>query len=121
MRGSGPSRQMVVTLSSVILLTLSFSQEEQGPCWQSPKQKGKAAVLNGEWVFFWEHRLEGVGSESAEYRPAPVTLSNPQEEPDSREAGWESGSLRIFWLPLYLTLSVPTHSPQSGSQQCFFQ
>lgn len=70
---------------------------------------------------FWEHRLEGVGSESAEYRPAPVSVSNPQEEPDSGEVGQESRSLRIFWLPVYLTLSVPTRSPQSGSQQCFFQ
>ena len=42
-RGSGPSRQVVTTLS--------FSQEEQGPCWQSLKQKGKVAVLNGEWGF----------------------------------------------------------------------
>ena len=51
--------------------------------------------------FFWEHRLEGVGSESAEYRPAPVTLSNPQEEPDSREAG---GSLEAseYFGSLYI-------------------
>ena len=50
-----------MTLSSVILLTLSFSQEEQGPCWQSPKQKGKAAVLNGEWVFFGSTGWKGWG------------------------------------------------------------
>lgn len=50
-----------MTLSSVILLMLSFSQEEQGPCWQSPKQKGKAAVLNGEWVFFGSTGWKGRG------------------------------------------------------------
>lgn len=60
-RGSGPSRQVVTTPSSVILPTLSFSQEEQGPCWQSQKQKGKVAVLNGEWGFFGSTGWKGWG------------------------------------------------------------
>ena len=60
-RGSGPFRQVVTTLSSVILPTLSFSQEDQGPCWQSRKQKGKVAVLNCERRLFGSTGWKGWG------------------------------------------------------------